>query len=388
MNRHYFIFAGEASGDLHGSHLIHRLRSLEAHACHFSGVGGPAMRQEGLELILEMEQFQVMGFSDVLWSLPRLYKQFFFVRQAILTGQPDCVILIDYPGFNLRLARSLRQQGYKGKIVHYICPTIWAHGHKRIQTMVQTLDLLLTIYPFEPRYFSHTSLSVKYVGNPLIENIKTYSYDEQWKEKVKIPPSCALIAIFPGSRLGEIHRNLPQQLEAVAQLIKEGASVHVALSCSQDHLMDEIKKITSKYESDLTGALSFVPRQFSYELMRDCHIALAKSGTVTLELALHHCPTVVSYQPSTLNYLMAKYILRLQLPYYCIVNILGNRMIFPELIDRRVKAKRLYHSLSELYQYPEKRQAMKHACESICQQLGTDRANQLAAESIQGLFAC
>ena len=160
-----------------------------------------------------MEEFQVMGFSDVLKALPRLWKHFYSLRNRILAEQPDAVILIDYPGFNLRLARALRQQGYGGKIIQYICPSVWAHGKQRIETLSLHYDLLLTIYPFESTYFEQSLLPVKYVGNPLEENIRTYSYQENWKETLHLPSSEHLIALFPGSRLGEIKKHVPMQLK-------------------------------------------------------------------------------------------------------------------------------------------------------------------------------
>src|SRR5437016_2086989 len=147
---HYFIFAGESSGDLHGSRLMEALKKSKG--CTFTGVGGPLMRAQYMKSILNMEDFLVIGFTDVIKALPKLYKQFYKVRDAILKQEPDCVILIDYPEFNLRLAKALRKKKYKGKIVQYICPTVWAHGKHRINTMANTLDLLLTIFPFEAAF--------------------------------------------------------------------------------------------------------------------------------------------------------------------------------------------------------------------------------------------
>ncbi len=155
--RHYFIFAGEASGDLHGGPLVKALKQLNP-ASTITGVAGPAMRAQGVECLIPMEEFQVMGFSDVLAAFPKLWRQFHQVRDTILTTKPEVVILIDYPGFNLRLAKALRKKGFQGKIVQMICPTVWAWGKNRIHTMVNTLDLLLTIYPFEADCFANTSL--------------------------------------------------------------------------------------------------------------------------------------------------------------------------------------------------------------------------------------
>lgn len=216
----YFLFAGETSGDLHGSHLIQAIQAIDTSSL-VSGVGGPRMRQQKFDCFVAMEEFQVMGLSDVLKALPKLWRLFFSVRNQILKTKPDAVILVDYPGFNLRLAKSLRKKGFQGKIIQYICPTVWAHGKNRISLLATYYDLLLTIFPFEKNYFSHTSLKVEYIGNPLVETIRTYPYQDDWQTKIGLPTHHEWIALFPGSRLGEITKHLPQQLLAAEELKKK-----------------------------------------------------------------------------------------------------------------------------------------------------------------------
>ena len=176
-----FIFAGEKSGDLHGFHLI---ESLGRHmpGCDITTVAGPEMRTLNTRVFLPMEDFEVMGFSDVLFSFRKIVKQFRLIRDHLLATQPDAVIFIDYPGFNLRMAKSLRKNGYKGKLIQYIAPTFWAWGASRVHQMIDTLDLLLTIYPFENKAFENTPLNVKYVGNPVQEGIRHHRYHDHWSE--------------------------------------------------------------------------------------------------------------------------------------------------------------------------------------------------------------
>lgn len=386
LPRHYFIFAGESSGDLHGGPLIHALKTLNPDL-KVTGVGGPAMRAQGIDCLMPMEAFQVMGFSDVLAAFPKLWRQFHQVRDAILETKPDAVILIDYPGFNLRMAKALRKKGFQGKIVQMICPTVWAWGKGRIETMAQTLDLLLTIYPFEANCFSHTSLDVHYIGNPLVETISNYHYDANWKDKMGIPDGRPIIGIFPGSREGEILRNLPLQLEAAALFKKAHPNAVLALSCvdvKQETLLKERCK-----KSPLGGYedVFFIPRTYTYELMQSCHAALAKSGTVTLELALHNIPTVVVYQLSTLNRLIAQYILRLRLSHYCIVNILCEKTIFPEWIEIVPTADELFQSLNSLFLEGEKRSTCLQGCQEARQRLGSFNTSRLATQHIETLFS-
>lgn len=378
----YFLFAGEASGDLHGSQLMKALR-ISSKDHFLCGVGGPHMRREGLDCLLRMENFQVMGFSDVIKSLPSLWKLFYETRDMILKIQADCVILIDYPGFNLRLAHALRKQGFKGKIVQYICPTIWAHGKKRIDVLTAYYDLLLTIYPFEIDYFSHTSLKVEYIGNPLVETINNHTYQTDWMNQTRIPTNENLIALFPGSRQGEIQRHIPQQLKAAAQLKKNHPHLRFALSCAQESLQENLVQLVQQGPLRLNEDLFIVPPNYHYELMKSCKTALAKSGTVTLELAIHNVPTVVHYELSMLNYLFAKCILKLKLPYYCIVNILGKQNIFPEFMGRKLSPTDLKKQLELLTFNSNYRQQIQDACEILKEQLGNKPSHQCAANAIE-----
>lgn len=386
LSRHYFIFAGEPSGDLHGGPLICALKASDPNL-KVTGVGGPAMRAQGIECILTMEDFQVMGFSDVLAAFPKLWRQFHLVRNTILQTNPDAIILIDYPGFNLRLAKALRKKGFQGKIIQMICPTVWAWGKGRISTMAQTLDLLLTIYPFEADCFSKTSLEVHYIGHPLVEKIGTYSYDDNWKDKIGIPSGRPIIGIFPGSRESEIQLNLPVQFEAAALFKKKHPETLLALSCVDEKQEAILRDHWKQSPIDDFEDVFFIPRTYTYELMRDCHTAIAKSGTVTLELALHTIPTIVVYQMSTLNRLIAQHVLRLRLPHYCIVNILCDKTVFPEWIETAPTAVSLFQSLDSLFLEGEQRSNCLKGCLETRQRLGIFNTSKLAAQHIGTLFS-
>lgn len=383
----YFLFAGEASGDLHGSRLIPALRAQQ-NLISISGVGGPRMRKEDFECFLQTENFQVMGFSDVLKSLPLLWKLFYQVRDRILKDKPDCVILIDYPGFNLRLARALRQQGFKGKLVQYICPTVWAHGKSRIDILSTYYDLLLTIFPFEASYFTQTPLKVEYIGNPLEETIRTHIYQTDWSTQTGLPANQEWIALFPGSRLGEIQRHIPQQLQVAIELKQKYPHLHFAISCAQESLQDTLFALLRQSPLRLNEDVFITPPQYHYDLMKMCKTALAKSGTVTLELALHCVPTVVHYELSTVNYLFAKYVLRLNLPHYCIVNILNNQTLFPEFMGRNISLIDLQKQLEYIHFNSTQHQLIRKTCETLKEQLGSKSSHDCAAKAIQELIKC
>jgi len=379
--KNYFILAGEASGDLHGSRLIQALKE-NANTLSICGIGGPRMRQAGIECLISNEELQVMGFSDVLFSLPRLCKLFYRTLHLILHRRPDCVILIDYPGFNLRLAAALRKRGYRGKIVQYVCPSVWAHGKNRIQKLEAHFDLLLTIYPFEAQYFSKTHLKVVYIGNPLVETIHSHVYQEDWLERLSIPRTGDIIALFPGSRRGEILSHIPQQLQAAHLLKQSHPHLRFALSCAQENLQGPINDLVRNGPLHPGEDLFIIPPLYRYELMKHCKIALAKSGTVALELALHKVPGVIHYQLSTLNYLFAKFILKLQLPSYCIVNILTDQTLFPEFIGMRISPHDLKVQLEKIHVQPSLYRKIQDGCEKLKELLGSNLAHQCAAQEI------
>jgi lipid-A-disaccharide synthase len=379
-----FLFAGEPSGDMHGGHLLRELKTIFP-STSFWGVGGPNMRQEGIQCVLKMEQFAVMGFSDVIRSFPTLWKQFFEIKKSILKKVPETVILIDYPGFNLRLARHLRKGGYRGKIVQYISPTVWAHGKKRINLMAKTLDLLITIFPFEANLFSQTSLKVCYVGNPLQEYIANYPYLSNCLTTKPLPPD-HLIAIFPGSRKGEIQRNLSALLEASTLIKKKLPQAVFGISYADETIKLLISDFLKNTPLRINEDAFLIPKKHTYELMHQCRTAIAKSGTIALELALHKIPTVVVYKLSLFNWLIAKFWLRLKLPFYCITNVLANKEIFPEFIDKPFTPQSIYHAVESLHIDGACRQECLSNCDKIEQMLGSHPASRRAAQEIQGLF--
>ncbi len=337
-----FIFAGEASGDLHGEKILEALQQ-QAPGLKIAGVGGPKMRAAGMQCIMPMENFQVMGFIDVFFALPKLIRQFYTIANTVLKLQPQGVLFIDYPGFNLRLARYLRKKGYTGKLCHYICPSVWAWGKGRIPKMAETLDLLLTLFPFEAEHFAHTSLSVEHVGHPLVQRLKETTY-----QLLPTPEGKTLVAIFPGSRSKEIQRNLPLILKVIKKI--KGAHPHLFFAISAK-FPEDIQALIDK--EGLSEHCVLVPPEKTYDLMHAAAFAIAKSGTVTLELALHGVPTVVTYGISPLDLFLAKDILRIRLPHYCIVNIVAGKTVFQELIGPNISEVSLHKAFEDLLAHRE-----------------------------------
>ncbi|MBM3197888.1 MAG: lipid-A-disaccharide synthase [Chlamydiae bacterium] len=370
-----FLFAGEASGDLHGEALLQNLHTL-CPSLSVYGVGGPRMRKQHFHTILPMEEFQVMGFVDVFFALPKLFRHFYFLARHILQQHPRAVLCIDYPGFSLRLERYLRKKGYQGKIIHYISPSVWAWGKKRIPLMEKSLDLLMTFFPFEKSYFS-PSFPVVYVGHPLVTRIaETKPASLPWALEKKV------ISLFPGSRKKEILRNLPLQWEALQTLLDTYPDAIGAISLSQENFRPLLGKIIPLSHP----RIRLVPVEETYALMQHSFMSIAKSGTVTLELALHKVPTVVTYPISPLDLWIARDLLRIRLPFYCIVNIAAGKEVFKELIGPNATRENLLQEALRLFSFSSYREEKKELCQELIHQLGSSSASQKAAKTVLTLL--
>ncbi len=339
MTPDLFMVAGEVSGDILGGSILESLLK-DRKDLDVVGIGGKQMRAHGLFPTIPMEELQVMGFIDVFKHLPRLFKIFRSTVQTILHLKPKVVVTIDYPGFNLRLAKTLRKKGYKGKICHVVCPSVWAWGKKRIQTLAKYDDLLLTLLPFEKPLFQKTSLRVEFIGHPLIKKVAYEHYPEE-----------NLVAFFPGSRTHEIERNLPYFLRLIPKL---DPKLKFVISVSQEKYRPLIQK--------MAGPITLLtPAEMS---QKKPMLALAKCGTIALELALRGIPTIVTYKISPLDVFLAKWIFRIKLPYYSLPNLILNRALFPELIGPQLTDKNLFDAATALLDLKN-----RHACHLACKEV-------------------
>lgn len=388
-----FILAGEDSGDILGERLLLDFKK-SAPDLKIKAVAGPRMRRQNPKQLFPMEKLQTMGFWDVLLALPRLVRHFFKVKKWILENQPKAAVLIDYPGFNLRLERSLRKKGFQGKLIHYVCPTVWAHGKGRIKLMEKNLDLLLTIFPFEKGLFkkdvsstSKASFKVHYVGHPLLEKIENYlanypnsspQFQNQKKQKT-------WVGLFPGSREKEIALNLPIQLQALKAVYPE-KNFELFISVSHPRFKAAIEKLVQKNYPYQVTYIAFAEH---YALMPHLDLAIAKSGTINLELAFFEVPTCVTFKIRRLELLIARDILRIRLPFYCMVNILQNKLIFPELYGPNLTKENLIVHLKNFLAKAQTREKIKKECLKLKNDLriDKDRKNLNSADAILASFS-
>lgn len=313
----YFIIAGESSGDLHASYLVRALKQADPEG-EFKGWGGEQMRQNGVHILKPLQELNFMGFFEVLWHLPKIIRNFSEVKNQILSFQPDVIILIDFPGFNLRLAKWLKKRQLK--VVYYILPQVWAWKAKRVFALRKYSDLLLSILPFEKDFFSSYGIRVEYVGHPLVEEIL-----EKHKEITPLKKDKPVLAIFPGSRKQEITRLLPVMLEA-ARSFKNRFSIVIA---GVSHLPSELYQALQPDEQLIMDN--------PYLVLSSADVAIVKSGTSTLQTALMGVPQVVCYKASFLSYLIARWVVSKRIRYISLVNLISNKEICPELIQNRCK---------------------------------------------------
>ena len=318
----FFIIAGEPSGDLHAASLIKELKAIIPESL-FWGIGGEKMIAAGLNSLQDISGMAVMGFAEVIHKYNFFKQVYNKALNFVKTERPDAVILVDYPGFNLRFAADVHKMGIK--TIYYICPQVWAWHQSRIKKMAKIIDLLITIFPFEKNYFQNTGLQTEFVGHPFVDLIKV----EKNLPLASIPWEGNIhLALLPGSRRQEVARIAPVLLHASYLLEKKIKGLGIILASPSDKITAYIKEISAsfKYLPSRWNIVTGITRQ----VIRQATAAFVASGTATVETALFHCPMVITYKTSLLSYFLAK--LLIKVPYIGMVNIIAEKKVCPELI--------------------------------------------------------
>ncbi|MGR3973052.1 MAG: lipid-A-disaccharide synthase [Candidatus Rhabdochlamydia sp.] len=367
-----FLVAGEMSGDKLGASVMTALKQ-KMPDLSFQGIGGPYMREAGVVCDTWMEELQVMGFIDVALHLPSLIKIFKKTVKTVMQMNPDIVITLDYPGFNLRLAKALRQRGFQGKLCHIVCPSVWAWGKKRIATLAQNYDLLLTLLPFEKKLFHASYLPVTYIGHPLTQEISLLT---------SFSPH--ILAFFPGSRRSEIKRNFPFYIKLIHHLKSSRPDLQFAISISQEKYRPYIEDLLGDLIQDPCIQL-LTPSEMQHVQPL---FAIAKCGTIVLELALKGIPTVVTYKMSQIDLLLAKYLFRIHLPYYSLPNLILNTPLFPELIGNQLTEADLLQTTLFWLDHQDVLSPLRSACLQLREQLTLDEhpSERAALEILHLIF--
>lgn len=326
----YYIIAGEASGDLHGSNLIAALKKLDG-AADIRCWGGDKMQAAGGTLVKHYRDLAFMGFTEVLMNLRTIFKNLAFCKEDILQYKPDTLILIDYPGFNLRIAKWAKQQGLK--VIYYISPQVWAWKEGRVKMMKECIDKMLVILPFEKDYYQNKwNWEVEYVGHPLVEEIERHKA-QGTRHKLSDKP---IVALLPGSRKQEIAKKLPVMLE-----VSKSFPDHQFIVAEAPSVDDTFyRTFTEKYSN-----VSAVKNQ-TYDLLLQSKAALVTSGTATLETALFGVPEVVCYKGSYISYQIGKRLVKVK--YISLVNLIMDKLVVKELIQNDMTSANLKKELALL----------------------------------------
>ncbi len=361
----YYIIAGEASGDLHGSNLIKELKKQDS-SISIRCWGGDKMQEAGGELVKHYSELAFMGFSEVLMNLRTIFRNLAFCKEDILQYKPDALILIDYPGFNLRIAKWARQQGLK--IIYYISPQVWAWKENRVKSMKQCIDKMLVILPFEKDYYKNKwNWEVEYVGHPLIEviqNHKAQDFHEQLSDK-------PIIALLPGSRKQEILKKLPVMLEVSKSFPAYQFIVAKAPGANEQFYNDLVKDFSN---------VTYVTNK-TYDLLMQSKAALVTSGTATLETALFGVPEVVCYKGSYLSYQIGKRLVNIK--YISLVNLIMDKLVVKELIQNDFTEDAVKKELQELLTNEKRKEQLQKDYAALAQILSVGgNASQKAATAI------
>ena len=338
----YYIISGEASGDLHGSNLIKELQKLDSLA-DIRCWGGDLMAATGATLVKHYRDLAFMGFTEVIKNIGTIFKNISFCKKDIASYQPDVLILIDYPGFNLRIAEWARKQGLK--IVYYISPQIWAWKENRIHSIKKNVDKMLVILPFEKEFYKKWNFDVEYVGHPLIEVIDRFKEDNTG---LNLNDNEQVIALLPGSRKQEILKKLPIMLEVAKHFPS-----HVFMVAKAPGLDDDFyKQLLEPYNNVRSVSNK------TYDLLFSAKAALVTSGTATLETALFNVPEVICYKGNRISYLIARQLIKIK--YICLVNLIMDKEVVKELIQDDLTVQNLVTELDKLlHDEAKKRQLQK-----------------------------
>ena len=365
----YFI-AGEASGDAHGAELMLALRQAQSDL-FFRGRGGPRMKSiAGPQFTDWIDEAGVVGLWEVIRHYGYFRAQFRAALDEIAATKPDAVVLIDYPGFNLRLARALKRQTPAQKIIYYISPQVWAWNRKRIRTMARILDLMLCIFPFEAELYNQSGLRTIFVGHPMIKAQSGRQLDSTRNPN--------LVALFPGSRSREVRKIFPVMLQAACEICAKRPSARFEVAAASEALAAEIQQ--QLLRSSLPRDKVRIGVGESSAIMQRACVGVIASGTATLEAAYVRLPFVLVYKVSWITYCAARLVVRVK--HLGMPNVLADREIVPEFIQHRAKSRFIVRAILTLMTDQPTRQRMIADFDDVTGKLGQGGADRAAAKAI------
>ncbi len=366
------IIAGEVSGDMHAARLVRAIRARNPNTT-FYGVGGEQMRAAGVDTMVDIADMAVVGFAEVVSKYRQLRRIFYDMLAVARSRQPDAVLLVDYPGFNLRFARRAHLMGLK--TIYYICPQVWAWHQARIPKMAATLDRLIVFFPFESDYFKETGLKVDFVGNPLVDEIALAREQPHrpvpWQGEPRI-------ALLPGSRRHEIERILPPMLAAAGLIEARHPTASFVIPVHDESAAALVRTVQAGERGGPTRCEVVIGQTLT--VMGEARAALIASGTATLEAALMRCPMVITYRASFLTYLLYRALVKVD--YLGLVNIVAGREIAPERVQYGGSPEQLAEAMEPLISDDAAHAAALAELDTVNRRLGPPGAADRAAAAV------
>ncbi len=367
----YFV-AGEVSADNHGAALMRSLRELDP-GLKLIGRGGPQMQHvAGKQFKNWIGDAAVLGLWEVLRKYGYFRKQFEETLTEILENKPDAVVLIDYPGFNLRLARALRRKSQRQKIIYYISPQVWAWNRGRIKGMARLIDLVLCIFPFEADLYNQSGLRAVFVGHPMIERLQA--------RRIEAERDSNLIGLFPGSRMREVRKIFPVMVETVRLLVQTKPTLHFEVAAASDELAHVMSPATTAFEQLQRRQVIQIIVGETAEIMQRAWAGMVASGSATLEAAYFRMPFVLIYKVAWPTYLAARAVVNVN--YLGMPNLLAEKEVVAEFIQREAKPDAISGAMRRLMEDTSARKQMISEFDAITGKLGGSGASETAARAI------
>lgn len=365
------VIAGETSGDQHGAHLVEGIKQLYPQA-YFLGIGGEKMRNAGVDVIVDNSKLAVVGGIEVLKHFRHIHNAWKKMRVIISTRSVDLIILIDYPGFNLRLAKIAKKANIK--VLYYISPQVWAWKSGRIKTIKKYVDKMLVIFPFEEILYQRANVPVEFVGHPLAGHVHASMDEKKARHFFGINPNTKVIGLLPGSRKGEIERLLPVMIAAAEKIKQYDSQIQFVLPLASSLTQEDINAYLTQHSIDI----KIISGHF-YDVLQICNAAIVTSGTATLETALMGIPMVIVYKITALTYFLAKKVIKI--PYIGLCNIVADKKIVQELIQKQANADAISTEIIKILEDQHYREVMLQNLSAVREKLGKHVSHLKAAEA-------
>ena len=374
------VSAGEASGDLHASHALQALsRTDTSYSCF--GMGSEKLEAAGAELLVDFGDLAVIGFVDVLVNYPRFLARLKLLRQAMHRRKPDLLLLVDFPDFNFKLAKTAKQLGIP--VLYYISPKFWAWRPSRLHRLGELVSHMAVIFPFEVPYFERENIPVTYVGNPLVDSAVSSFTTEQARQHLGLDPVALTVGLLPGSRQGELKRLLPLLLESAHALQQQYSAIQFVLPKAASLTTQAVDEILAEQPAD-KHVLPLVTDGDACNVMRACDVTICASGTATLENAMIGTPTVLVYKINALNYAIMSRLIRIA--DIGLVNIVAGKRIVPELVQHDARPERIVAEVAALLNSPEQASAMRADLTRVREKMGSPGASDRLAALIESML--